>query len=144
MKTEERFWAKIDAWTTDGCWNWTACLTNGYGHLWVAGRTVRAHRFAYELLVGPIPEGLVIDHLCRNHACVRPDHLEPVTQAVNVQRGIGPAATRAPKAECPQGHLYAGSNVYLYRGKRNCRECRNARKRAWRRARRGGGGMMLT
>lgn len=83
---EERFWAKVEV--TSGCWLWTGAPDRkGYGHLHVAGRSVKAHRFAYELLVGPIPAGHVIDHLCRTEGCVRPDHLEAVRQVTNVRRG---------------------------------------------------------
>lgn len=95
MKTErgpkpkpvaERFWAKVHK--TDSCWLWTASLTFGYGSFWDGKGQVRAHRFAYELLVDPIPEGLQLDHLCRIRHCVNPDHLEAVTNAENVQRGV--------------------------------------------------------
>ena len=136
MKIEDRFWAKVNKTAT--CWGWTACLnSNGYGMFKVAGRTVCAHRFAYELLVGPIPEGLVTDHLCRNRSCVNPGHLEPVTNAVNVLRGVSPQAANARKAACPQRHSYSGENLYLYPdGKRACRECKRAGSRAWRAAKR--------
>ena len=78
---EERFWAKVDK--TDDCWLWTANRTNaGYGHFWLDRRMVLAHRFAYELLIGPIPDGLTLDHLCRVRACVNPAHLEAVTNRV--------------------------------------------------------------
>ncbi len=83
----ERFWANVEK--TDLCWRWTAHLDRktGYGRLLVDGGMVGAHRIAYQLLVGPIPEGLDLDHLCRNKACVNPDHLEPVTQQENIRRG---------------------------------------------------------
>ena len=86
----ERFWNKVDK-KEDGCWEWTASV-RGYGNLYgqfrLGKRTVSAHRFAYELVVGEIPEGMVLDHLCRNTKCVNPSHLEPVLQRVNCQRGI--------------------------------------------------------
>jgi len=136
MKIEDRFWAKVNKTAT--CWGWTACLnSNGYGMFKVAGRTVCAHRFAYELLVGPIPEGLVTDHLCRNRSCVNPGHLEPVTNAVNILRGVGVGATNALKTECFNGHPLSGENLYLYPGgERACRICIYARNRAWKRAKR--------
>lgn len=92
-----RFWAKVDRTTGDACWPWTARLDrDGYGTLKMpTGRSIRAHRFAYELLVGPIPEGLVIDHLCRNRRCVNPAHLEPVTAEENWRRGDAPSAISA-------------------------------------------------
>ena len=86
------------------------------------GTAKKAHRVSWELLVGPIPEGLELDHLCRNHGCVNPDHLEPVTHAVNVRRGRG-GTSWAQKKHCPQGHPYDDANTYLYRGRRSCREC---------------------
>lgn len=87
---EERFWAFVDK--TDTCWLWTTSATSPrYGVFWVGGkkRSAYAHRFAYELLVGPIPEGMHIDHVCENRLCVNPDHLEPVTAAKNTQRFWG-------------------------------------------------------
>ena len=85
----ERFWEKVDKAGQDECWLWTANKTapNGHGRFLGPGGQVMAHRFAYELLVGPIPEGLVIDHLCRVRLCVNPAHLEPVTAEENIRRG---------------------------------------------------------
>jgi hypothetical protein len=80
-----RFWSKVLI--SDGCWVWTGTTDkDGYGVLGVDGRFVRAHRFAYELLVGPIPEGLELDHLCFNRPCVNPGDLEPVTTQENLRR----------------------------------------------------------
>jgi len=82
---ERRFWSYVEK--TETCWLWTGHLTDdGYGRLGINGQLVLAHRFAYELLVGPIPEGLHLDHLCRVRHCVKPDDLEPVTPAENVRR----------------------------------------------------------
>jgi len=84
----DRFWDKVQAEPNTGCWLWDANTTRGgYGHFKVSGRMVYAHRLAYEKLVGPIPDGLSLDHLCRVPGCVNPDHLEPVTHAENVRRG---------------------------------------------------------
>lgn len=85
----ERFWAKVAK--SDGCWQWMAARTpKGYGQFAPHRRHVYAHRYVYELVVGPIPEGLTIDHLCRNRGCVRPDHLEVVTRGENTRRGATP------------------------------------------------------
>lgn len=83
-----RFWSKVDK-RPGGCWLWTGTmLRSGYGQFRLGLGHVRAHRFAYELLVGPIPEGLTLDHLCRVTACVNPLHLEPVTLSENVKRAV--------------------------------------------------------
>lgn len=107
-----------------GCWLWTAAVGGGgYGYLWAHGRVARAHRVAYELHVGPIPEGLDLDHLCRNRLCVNPEHLEPVTRSENLRRGLhggGPI----PKAECKRGHPFDAENTRITStGKRRCRAC---------------------
>jgi hypothetical protein len=145
---EDRFWVKVNKAgpipehrpELGSCWLWIARLhRQGYGCFWPAGRMVLAHRYAYELLVGPIPQGLTLDHLCSNPPCVRPDHLEPVTQTENVLRGNGWSGRNARKTHCKNGHPLSGSNVYVQsRGRRRgCRACyrlqqnaRRARKRA--------------
>lgn len=113
----------------DNCWLWTGPTDgHGYGR---AGR-VRAHRFSYELLVGPIPDGLVLDHLCRVPLCVRPDHLEPVTDGENTRRGVA-AQRRTERAlaavTCSKGHAWTEDNIY-WRGepkRRMCRACQLGR-----------------
>ncbi|MFH9014005.1 HNH endonuclease signature motif containing protein [Streptomyces sp. NPDC017943] len=131
----KRFWLNV-AKRDDGCWFWTASKnTGGYGHFMYGGQRGNAHRFAYEALVGPIPEGLVLDHLCRVRHCVNPDHLEPVTMRVNSLRGEGPSAKNAVKTHCKQGHEFSASNTYVTpRGRRQCRTCQRSRQRTWRRS----------
>jgi hypothetical protein len=132
---DERFWQCVQK--TDTCWHWTGKLVHGgakggYGALSVRNRNILAHRYAYELLVGPIPAGLVIDHLCRNTGCVNPEHLEPVTIGENVLRGTSYYAVNARKTHCLRGHEYTPENT-LRTGKnktgRECRTCRTMRKR---------------
>ena len=117
--------------SVSGCWEWQGAITpDGYGRQSYRGRARRAHRVAYELIVGEIPAGLVLDHLCRNRSCVNPAHLEPVTDRINLLRGIGPTADRASRTHCPQGHAYDLENTYVdRRGSRHCRACGRARAR---------------
>jgi hypothetical protein len=124
----ERFWEKVDAQDGAACWRWTACQNNmGYGTFRpeYTGTSYLAHRLAYVECVGPIPTGFVLDHLCRNRACVNPLHLEPVTQRVNLLRGNTIVAGLADRTHCSHGHSYEGS--YLYRGSRQCRACNRIR-----------------
>lgn len=129
-----RFWAKVDRSGGDrACWVWTASrYRNGYGQFgqWPHS-AVLAHRFAYETLVGQIPEGLVIDHLCRNRLCVNPEHLEPVTTRTNNLRGASFAAVNAAKTHCIHGHPLDGDNLYIHpkNGRRQCRACRQDARR---------------
>lgn len=106
---------------TDHCWIFTGQINNkGYGLIWFRGSKRAAHVVAYELLVGPIPTGLELDHLCRNTKCIRPEHLEPVTHAEN-QRRLSLAQTHCRRA----GHAYTADNTYRepVTGRRRCRTC---------------------
>jgi len=132
----ERFWARVHK---DGpvsecrpdlgpCWLFDGGLTHGYGQIRIDGKNVHAHCWAYEQAYGSVPDGYQLDHLCRVRNCVNPTHLEPVTQRINVLRGISPVAVNARKESCPQGHSYDDTNTYTdRRGKRSCRECHRRR-----------------
>ena len=118
----ERFWAKVEK--TDTCWLWTGALdTRGYGQFRVASppaRPLQAYRYAFELLRGPVPQGLQLDHVCRVRRCVNPNHLEPVTGRENTLRGDGPPAQNARKTHCIRGHKLPPRNN---QGRRKCRIC---------------------
>lgn len=133
----QRFWDKArqqDTGYESPCLTWTGYKQpNGYGKVGLNGKTQYAHRVAYEALVGPIAEGLMIDHLCRNRACVNVAHMEAVTNKVNILRGETIMAANAAKTHCDNGHEYTAENTYTRPsdGSRNCRQC----IREWREAR---------
>ena len=120
-----RFWKKVRK--SDGCWTWEAATSaEGYGVFNITPRVqAQAHRIAYELTKGAIPNGLTLDHLCRNTRCVNPDHLEPTTMGKNTLRGFSPSAINSRKHSCHNGHPLLGANLYVNpRGERQCRICR--------------------
>ncbi len=156
---DERFWAKVDKGgplperrpELGPCWIWTAAkLDTGYGIFGINNKTKVAHRVGYELVKGAIPDGLVLDHLCRRTSCVRWSHLDPVPQGINTQRGNWPEAIRAyhercrTRTHCRHGHELTPENTYIDgKGTRTCRECvrvryhqRKASDPGWHQARR--------
>lgn len=141
----DRFWAKVNK---DGpipefaphlgqCWDWTSnTVPNGYGQFGVRQSMRLAHRVAYELMIGEVPEGLELDHLCRRRICVRPSHLEAVTHLENMIRGMSPWAVARRNGTCLNGHDRTPENTYVYQGKTReyvcCRICRRLAKARYR------------
>lgn len=133
---EERLWMKVDK---EGpvsdcrpdlghCWIWNGSKSKDYGRILAHGKTTLVHRVSYELLMGAIPEGLKLDHLCRTTLCVNPSHLEPVTQKENVLRGFGACAIHARKTHCLRGHEFNEVNTRIRPdGGRECRVCQRQR-----------------
>lgn len=125
-----RFWPKVRVDEETGCWLWVGGLTpQGYGLFFLSKQgeheKISAHRWCYEFFIGPIPEGLQLDHLCRNRACVCPWHVEPVTCWENLHRGDTSkwGAHLRAKTHCPKGHPYDAENTLIKHGGRHCREC---------------------
>ena len=115
----ERFWSRVDKSPECGCWNWTRGTNGlGYGRLMADGRFIYAHRYSYENIVGKIPDGLALDHLCQNKLCVNPAHLEVVTIGENVRRYF------RSLTKCKWGHAWTEQNTRTNeKGHRYCREC---------------------
>jgi hypothetical protein len=142
-----RFWSKVNkngsqvSGMAGRCWEWVACKNQGgYGKFRLQERMRSAHIVSYEMARGPVPPGKELDHLCRNRACVNPDHLEPVTHEVNVRRGRG-GQNRAAKTHCPQGHAYDEANTRInVAGARECRMCNREKAARYRRKSILGGG----
>lgn len=117
----------------EACWPWPGCCNRlGYGKVKVnlgnGWKRHPAHRASYHFLKRPIPDGLFLDHLCRNARCVNPDHLEPVSPRMNSLRGFSTSAKNARKTHCPQGHPYSYDNTLRGAGgARYCRECGRVR-----------------
>lgn len=136
-----RFWEKV-ANGPNGCWNWTGGRQpNGYAQFNFGGTGVLVHRYAYKELIGPLVDGLTIDHLCRNRICVNPAHLEQVTYRENIFRGSNAAVMNSKKAVCQSGHELHGGNLYIHTDRgggshRYCRQCNKERMRKWRRKKR--------
>jgi len=125
LATSPRFTSKVSK-QPNGCWLWTGAKNDGgYGQLRTNGLTQYAHRLAYETFVGPIPDRLQIDHLCRTRLCVNPAHLEAVTQRENIMRGVSPTVAHAAKTHCINGHPFDEENTYIRpdKGTRQCKRC---------------------
>jgi hypothetical protein len=128
---EERFWSRVRPAGALECWEWTGAHNQfGYGQIRDRNIVHVAHRVSWEMLRSEIPDGLQLDHLCRNPPCVNPWHLDPVTQRVNNLRGRTLTARWADRDACEHGHLFTPENIYWHRGYRSCRECTLARVRA--------------
>lgn len=132
----DRLVAKIE-FTDSGCWEWRNATRTGYGVIRVGSqkdgtrRMEPAHRSLWEAVVEQIPAGMEVDHLCKNHSCVNPDHLEPVTPRENKLRSDSFVGVNARKANCANGHPFDGGNTHIdYRGRRKCRTCGREQKRA--------------
>lgn len=129
----ERLWLRIEVDPETGCWVWQGAKNaTGYGRVAMptgkqGGRTDLVHRVTYEEYVGPIPDGLVIDHLCRRPACCNPQHLEPVTQRENLLRGETSQARNAAKTHCKFGHEFTPENTRLVARGRRCIACERRR-----------------
>lgn len=130
MTLRERVWLQLSPPTESGCIEWLGLVSSdGYGKIRVGIKRERAHRVVYEMLIGPIPRArdIHVDHLCRNRKCVNVEHLEVVSEKVNILRGTSPTALNARKTHCPRGHEYTGENLIVGRaGWRACRACKAA------------------
>lgn len=120
----KRFWSKVEK--TNSCWNWTGSKKKGYGSIYVKPKEFLTHRLSYMILVSGIPDGMTIDHLCRNRACLNPKHLEMVTLKENILRGNGVASINARKTHCKRGHKFSEDNILIQKstGGRICRVCK--------------------
>jgi hypothetical protein len=127
LSPEQRFWAKVSAPDSDGCWNWNGSTSKktGYGQFALDNKTpLLVHRIAYSLLRGEIPPKMTIDHLCRNRRCVNPDHMDICTRGENTMRGNTITAANLRKTHCGKGHPYSGENLIVKaEGFRRCRQC---------------------
>jgi hypothetical protein len=125
------FWSKVDK--TETCWNWKGYLQpNGYAAYGSKKNRDYAHRISYRLFKGEIPNGLDIDHLCRNRKCINPEHLEAVSRRINLLRGIGFPSIEAAQTHCIHGHEFNQVNTNFNSGKRKCRACDAERHRKYR------------
>lgn len=128
---ETRLWARLVE-APSGCWEWQGATSSGYGTIRYDGRTQYVHRVTWQELRSEIPDGLELDHLCKNTRCANPWHLDPVTSAVNLARSTNPASTHRRAATCKNGHPKTTENVYISpTGRRQCQPCKLQRARDW-------------
>lgn len=126
---QHRFWSRVVRGAKRGCWLWTGRVDDfGYGHFKVKGRNLKAHRVAWVIERGAIPDDVTVDHICRQPSCVNPAHLALVSNKENILRGASPTALNAKKTHCIRGHELAGANIRVYRGRRQCLACEWARR----------------
>lgn len=124
-----RFWSYVSfpRGGIDGCWLWSVKMGNGYGRFWSCDRTIAAHRVSWAMHRGVVPDGFDIDHLCRNRACVRPDHLEAVSKSTNTSRGY--SGTPILKSHCRHGHAMTPDNIAVVKTARKtmrlCKTCKH-------------------
>lgn len=134
MKRIDLFFEKVTLGDETECWWWQAAVDRkGYGLFWNGRKSAFAHRYIYEEFVAPIPDGLVIDHLCCEPSCVNPAHMEVVTSKENSLRGNGATAMNARKTHCKRGHEFTDENTYFQNpNSRTCRQCvRDRQRRAY-------------
>lgn len=121
--------ARIAVNPNSGCWEFQGALRNGYGAVGEGLKVKYVHRITYEHTRGPIPEGLIVDHLCMNRRCCNPDHLEAITRAENNMRALKARGFDITEDQCRYGHPYSEDNTYWHKGGRHCRQCRADRDR---------------
>lgn len=119
---ETRFWRFVNKTAT--CWLWTGTMNHRYGYFWDGTKMVIAHRWPWTQANGPVPEGMHLDHLCKNPPCVRLDHLELVTPRENWLRSTARNVANLGRTHCVNGHEYTPENTCLYRRSRQCRTCK--------------------